>query len=122
MVDKDVTLVDSPKVDIQRAIKKRPNFREKEELVATTCLKECTNRIDQFLKEHQHPNHHREDIASEFPKTMSNVEDLQCPEVYCIPRTCGKVYLIQTGRHVSTRLKEHKSISRTTVSRNQQWH
>ncbi|KAJ8921611.1 hypothetical protein NQ315_010519 [Exocentrus adspersus] len=91
--------------DIERAIKRRPNPREKEEFLAITYLpyvKGCTDRIGRLLK--------KQNTEWAFT-TMSNGEDphLQGPGIYSIPCSCGKVYIGQTGRHVRTRLKEHKS-------------
>jgi hypothetical protein len=34
--------------------------------------------------------------------------ELRTPGVYRIPRECGKVYILQTGRSVDIRLKEHQ--------------
>ena len=48
-------------------------------------------------------------ISSFFPKTRSSNNKLDNPGVYSIPCDCGEVYIGQTGRNVSTRVKEHFS-------------
>lgn len=43
-------------------------------------------------------------------RATSNCEELQGIRVlYSLPCTCGKVYIRQTGRHVSTRLRGRKN-------------
>ncbi|XP_018569462.1 uncharacterized protein LOC108909566 [Anoplophora glabripennis] len=47
-------------------------------------------------------------VGAAFSKTCNN-DQLQGSGVYSIPCSCEKVYIGQTGRHINTRLKEHKS-------------
>ncbi|KAJ8919411.1 hypothetical protein NQ315_016504 [Exocentrus adspersus] len=49
-------------------------------------------------------------IVSEFPKTMSNGENQQGPEVYSIMLHAKRyIHIVQTGRHISTGIKKYKS-------------
>ncbi|KAJ8919409.1 hypothetical protein NQ315_016502 [Exocentrus adspersus] len=85
--------------DIERAIKTRPNIREEGEFSLY-----CEDRSASEEMEHQHQIHyHEEDIASELIKMLN---------IYTLRGTkAQKLYYAGwcTGRHVSTRLKEHKS-------------
>ena len=51
------------------------------------------------------------------------VNEFQKPGVYRIPCECGLVYIGETGRNLSLRLKEHKTtvIVRESNSKNQPW-
>ncbi|XP_023310001.1 uncharacterized protein LOC108904855 [Anoplophora glabripennis] len=99
--------------NIERAIGRRHTPIEKQEYLATTYLpyvKGCTDKIGRLLKKRNINtvfNTVRKVVAA-FPKTCNN-DQLQGPGVYNIPCSCGKVYIGQTGRHINTRLKEHKS-------------
>ncbi|XP_018577017.1 uncharacterized protein LOC108915468 [Anoplophora glabripennis] len=83
------------------------------EYLATTYLpyvKACTDKIACVLKKRNINTVFStvRKVAAAFPKTCSN-DQLLCPGVYNIACSCGKVYIGQTGRHINTRLKEHKS-------------
>ncbi|XP_018577260.1 uncharacterized protein LOC108915650 [Anoplophora glabripennis] len=92
--------------NIERAIKKRHTPMEKQEYLVTTYLpkigrllkKRNINTVFSSVKK----------VAAAFPKTCNNIQ-LQGPGVNSIPCSCGKAYIGQTGRHINTRLKEHKS-------------
>lgn len=42
--------------------------------------------------------------------TRSVKDDIghRCPGIYCIPCSCGRAYIGQTGRSIAKQLKEHK--------------
>ncbi|XP_018567608.1 uncharacterized protein LOC108908159 [Anoplophora glabripennis] len=97
----------------ERAIKRRHTPMEKREYLATTYLpyvKGCTDKIGRLLKKRNINTVFStvKKVAAAFPKTCNN-DQLQGPGMYSISCSCGKVYIGQTGRHINTRLKEHKS-------------
>ncbi|KAJ8911030.1 hypothetical protein NQ315_015544 [Exocentrus adspersus] len=103
---------------------------EKEEFVTTTCLpylclpymKRCMNRIGRLLKKLNINTVFTtmNKIALEFPKTTSNVENLQSPGEAIAFHTSGKVYTCQTGGHITTRLQgiqENNNFEKTVVTK-----
>ena len=50
-----------------------------------------------------------------------SVNEFQKPGVYRIPCECGLVYIGETGRNLSLRLKEHKTNCEKAELKNQQW-
>ncbi|XP_018577806.2 uncharacterized protein LOC108916090 [Anoplophora glabripennis] len=99
--------------NIERAIRRRQTPIEKQEYLATTYLpymKGCTDKTGCLLKKRNINTVFStvRKVAAAFPKTCNN-NQLQGPGVYSIPCSFGKVYIGQTGRHINTRLKEHKS-------------
>ena len=58
-----------------------------------------------------------------MPASFKKKEEsfFQKPGVYRIPCECGLVYIGETGRNLSLRLKEHKTNCEKAELKNQQW-
>ncbi|KAJ8913195.1 hypothetical protein NQ315_009032 [Exocentrus adspersus] len=103
----------------RRSIRRRPNARERENLLAPTYLpyvKVCTDIISRLLKKRNINTvfTFMEKIASEFPEMMSNCEDLQDPGVYSIPCACGKMY-IWSRQEDKSAMVEHRADTGHTI-------
>jgi hypothetical protein len=73
-------------------------------------LQGTTERISRILGKHNikvifKPQNK---IAQLLPNPKDSRPHLETPGVYRIPCSCGKVYIGETGRKISTRIKEHQ--------------
>ena len=76
----------------------------------------ASHKIERILKEAGIQVYHSsEDKLFRFLCThKDSVNEFQKPGVYHIPRECGLVSISETGRNLSLRLKEHRTICEKT--------
>ena len=84
--------------------------RERKKKVVLPYLQGTTERIGRILSKHNirvifKP---QKKIAQLLPNPKDQRPSLETPGVYKIPCVCGKVYIGETGRKISTRIKEHQ--------------
>ncbi|XP_029178650.1 uncharacterized protein LOC114946366 [Nylanderia fulva] len=77
-------------------------------------LQGTTERISRILGKHNIKviSKPQNKIAQLLPNPKDRRPHLETPGVYRIPCSCGKVYIGETGRKISTRIKEHQRSSR----------
>ena len=96
-----------PKKFIDNAMKTRQHVREKTEYqpsVSLPCIGSASHKIERISKEAGIQLYH-----SSGNKFFDLVNEFQKLGVYRIPCECGLVYIGETGRNLSLRLKEHKT-------------
>src|SRR5436190_15829359 len=83
---------------------------EKRKWTVLPYVQGTTERISRILSKHKikvifKP---QRKIAQLLPNPKDQRPHLETPGVYKIPCVCGKVYIGETGRKISTRIKEHQ--------------
>ncbi|XP_015119538.1 uncharacterized protein LOC107042849 [Diachasma alloeum] len=73
-------------------------------------LQGTTDRINKVLQKHDIMTIFKPPttIGQMLPSTKDRRPPLSLPGAYKIPCSCGKVYIDETGRRISTRIKEHQ--------------
>lgn len=106
--------------DINRVISRQKNpkpSKESEKFLSTSYLpyiKGCTDKLPRVLRKENvkviFTAQYK--IMSLFPKSKEKPKKLERPGIYQIPYECGKSYIGQTGRNISTRIAEHTTDTR----------
>jgi hypothetical protein len=99
--------------DINRASKSRPAKRstkkESSNKAYLTYIQGTTDRISRLLQKHD--IHMIQKSLNKMVSRFKSTKDTQLPTqksgVYKIPGSCGKMYIGQTGCHISTRISEY---------------
>ena len=100
---------------IDDAMKTPRSVREKTECQCSVSLPytgSASHKMERILKEVGIQVYHSSDekLFRSLCKHKDRVNEFQKPDVYRIPCECGLVYIGETGRNLSLRLKEHKTI------------
>ncbi|XP_024882522.1 uncharacterized protein LOC112461499 [Temnothorax curvispinosus] len=84
--------------------------REKFQMAFLPYLQGTTERISRILRRHNIKviSKPQRKIFQLLPNPKDQRPRLETPGVYKIPCSCGKVYIGETGRKISTRIKEHQ--------------
>ena len=103
-----------PKKFIDNAMKTRQHVREKTEYQSSVSLPyigSASHKIERILKEAGIQLYHSSEnkLFRSLCTHKDSVNEFQKPGVYRIPCECGLVYIGETGRNLSLRLKEHKT-------------
>ena len=103
-----------PKKFIDNAMKTRQHVREKAEYQSSVSLPyigSASHKIERILKEAGIQLYHSSEnkLFRSLCTHKDSVNEFQKPGVYRIPCECGLVYIGETGRNLSLRLKEHKT-------------
>ena len=103
-----------PKKFIDNAMKTRQHVREKTKYQSSVSLPyigSASRKIERILKEAGIQLYHSSEnkLFRSLCTHKDNVNEFQKPGVYRIPCECGLVYIGETGRNLSLRLKEHKT-------------
>ena len=103
-----------PKKFIDNAMKTRQHVREKTEYQSSVSLPyigSASHKIERILKEASIQLYHSSEnkLFRSLCTHKDSVNEFQKPGVYRIPCESGLVYIGETGRNLSLRLKEHKT-------------
>ena len=103
-----------PKKFIDTAMKTRQHVREKTEYQSSVSLPyigSASHKIERILKEAGIQLYHSSEnkLFRSLCTHKDSVNEFQKLGVYRIPCECGLVYIGETGRNLSLRLKEHKT-------------
>ena len=105
-----------PEKFIENAMKTRQHAQEKTEHQSSASVPQigsASHKIERILKEAGIRVYHSsaDKLSLDFIACThkDGVNEFQKPGVYCIPCECGSVYIGETGRNLSLRLKEHKT-------------
>ena len=103
-----------PKKFIDNAMKTRQHVREKTEYQSSVSLPyigSASHKIERILTEASIQLYHSSEnkLFRSLCTHKDSVNEFQKPGVYRIPCECGLVYIGETGRNLSLRLKEHKT-------------
>ena len=103
-----------PKKFIDNAMKTRQHVREKTKYPSSVSLPyigSVSHKIERILKEAGIQLYHSSEnkLFRSLCTHKDSVNEFQKPGVYRIPCECDLVYIGETGRNLSLRLKEHKT-------------
>ncbi len=95
-------------------MKMRQRVQQKIEYHSSVCLPyvgSASHKIERILKEVGVQVYHssQNKLCRSLCTHKDSVDESQKPGVYRIPCECGFVYIAETGRNLSKRLKEHKT-------------
>ena len=103
-----------PRQFIDKAMKMPQRVQRKTEYQSSVCLPyigPASHQIERILKEVGVQVYHssQNKLFRSLCTHKDRVDESQKPGVYRIPCECGLVYIGETGRNLSKRLKEHKT-------------
>ncbi len=103
-----------PRHFIDKAMKMPQRVQQKTEYQSSVCLPyigPASHKIERILKEVGVQVYHssQNKLFRSLCTHKDSVDESQKPGVYRIPCECGLVYIGETGRNLSKRLKEHKT-------------
>ena len=102
-----------PRQFVDKAMKMPQRVQQKTEYQSSVCLPyvgPASHKIERILKEEGVQVYHssQNKLCRSLCTHKDSVDESQKPGVYLIPGECGLVYIAETGRNLSKRLKEHK--------------
>ena len=100
----------STNTETSREEEKEREEQENKKWTTLPYLQGTTERISRILSKHNIKviSKPQRKIAQLLPNPKDQRSHLETPGVYKIPCSCGKAYIGETGRKISTRIKEHQ--------------